>query len=450
MSRVLTLQMRRRTRPQKAIFNSQARFNVAAWGRQSGKTTFGIDKMLVKPLQGRTGGVYWFIEPTFTGAQIAFNRMWDLIRPAQHLLLGAIPNKTELLIPLVGNRKIFFKSGEVFENLRMETLDGCIIDEYRQQRPELWGRVIRPMLAKRKGWCDFLSTTNGFEHFYDLFEMAKANTRGEWATFHAPSSEAWWWTPEELASARASTSQAEYEQEYEAKFHNIHVGKAYSSEGDWNRRPFSPFSSRNELVSKYLPITVGLDFNVNPMSLHLCQFRNESSYWFDEIHIENTNTQECATELVERLVKLRSQGLLTQSHPQVQLVGDATGESRSTKATQSDYDIICQALEGAGISWTNLTPKSNPPVKQRVNTMNARLRNANGDTTFYYNPVTCPWLKRDFDRVSWKMGAESLLDQVTDRSLTHASDSVGYPVCVLAPIELYGSVGKLHVIPNRA
>ena len=36
----------------KRISQSIKRFNVASWGRQSGKTTFGLDKMIYKPLQG--------------------------------------------------------------------------------------------------------------------------------------------------------------------------------------------------------------------------------------------------------------------------------------------------------------------------------------------------------------------------------------------------------------
>jgi len=33
------------------------------------------------------------------------------------------------------------------------------------------------MLARTKGWCDFLSTPNGFEHFYDIHEAARLDTR---------------------------------------------------------------------------------------------------------------------------------------------------------------------------------------------------------------------------------------------------------------------------------
>lgn len=437
----LTLRMKKRTNPQKAISESQARFNIASWGRQSGKTTFGIDKMTFRPLMGRALGVYWYILQTASAAEIAFNRHWHELKKAPHLMLDK-PNESEKKVTLINGATVFYKSGHNFEDLRAETLDGAIIDEVRQQSPKLWSMVIRPMLTKRKGWCDFYSTPNGFDHFYDLFEAAK--TKKNWGTFHAPSSAAWWWDADELEMARSELSEAEYAQEIDAEFRNIHVGKAYKCEGEWNRMTVNPFTFNGEAVSKFLPVVVGLDFNVGNMSWHLGQFRGKRSHWFDEIHISDTNTMECAEVLGERLVKLKMNGLLG-ANPNVILCGDASGKARHTSATESDYAIICAKLDALGITWSNETPDANPAVMDRVNTMNARLRAANGLVTMTYNPITCPKLKKDFDRVAFKEGT-SILDQIKDKSLTHASDSVGYPVCRFSPIELNGAVGTLHVI----
>lgn len=437
----ITLQMKKRTPPQKRISKSESRFNIAAWGRQTGKTTFGIDKMIFKPLMGRALGIYWYILQTSAAAEIAFNRYWHELKRAPHLMMDK-PNESEKKVTLVNGATVFFKSGHNFEDLRAETLDGAIIDEMRQQSPKLWPLVVRPMLSKRKGWCDFYSTPNGFDHFYDMFETAKQ--KKNWSTFHAPSWESPWWDQEEIASARSEMSASEFDQEIGAEFRNIHVGKAYTSDGPHNRLFSSPFCAPGEQVHRMLPVVVGLDFNVGHMRWTLGQFRGPISYWFDEVAVDNTNTQQCAPVLVEKLVALRDQGLLKGS-PQVKICGDATGESRRSSATESDYDIICAALDRAEITWTNDTPDGNPPVKTRVNTMNARLKAADGTVTLFYNELRCPMLKRDFDRVSWKSGT-SELDQTTDKSLTHATDSVGYPVTVYTPIELHGSVGTLKVI----
>lgn len=235
------------------------------------------------------------------------------------------------------------------------------------------------------------------------------------------------------------------DQELHAKHVNTAGKPAYKSYGKHNERRTSPFSLDGGIVSPWLSVIVGMDFNVNPMSWALGQNRGHEFYWFSEIVIENTNTHECAPELVARLLKLKEQGLL-KGTPQVKLCGDATGKSRNTKATESDYAIICNALTEAGITWENLTPDSNPPVKDRVNTVNAHWKAANGNIRMWLHPDNCPKLKRDCEQVVWKKGAEAILDQTTDTTLTHISDAIGYPVHVLSPIEAMGSVGITRVL----
>lgn len=426
---------------QRAFHHSKARFKVASWGRQSGKSTCCLNELLKYAWENK-GVTLWYISPTFSQAVIQYRRLVGMLWSCNGIILKK--NKTELRVKLSNQSQIVFKSGEVKDNLRSETLHGVVIDEVRDQPPDLWKMIIRPMLATTGGWAAFVSTPRGFDQFYDLASKAMEDTTGKWEFFRAPSTCNPLFTQSEYEDAKSDMSEAEFAQEIEAQFRNITTGKAYSSAGEHNKRLDSPFCSPGESVHRMLPVVVGLDFNVGHMRWTLGQFRGSVSYWFDEVAVENTNTQQCSRVLTEKLVALKDRGLLLGA-PNVKLCGDATGESRNTKATESDYDIICGALDNAGITWSNDTPNGNPPVKTRVNTMNARLKAADGTVTLFYNPRTCKYLDRDFDRVAWKEGT-SELDQVKDKSLTHASDSVGYPVVQYAPIELHGSVGKLHII----
>lgn len=437
---------------QQLFHNSLARFRVAKWGRQSGKSTGCLNDILKRAWE-KVGQTIWFCSPTYDQAQVQYRRLVGMLWKTPELILKK--NQTELRVKLINQSQIRFVSGEVLENLRGETLHGAVVDEVREQHPDLWKMVLRPMLATTKGWGAFVSTPNGFDQFYDLFEMALNDKTGVWECFTAPSTCNPLFTQEEFEAMKYDMPEAAFCQEILAEFRDITQGKAYTSHGSHNHAMSSPLSLDGGLVSPWLPVTVGLDFNVNPMAWHLGQFRGRVSYWFGEIHVPNTNTPECAKELVNRLVELRDQGLL-KATPQVQLVGDATGNSRNTKATESDYTIICQALDEAGITWTNDTPKANPPVKTRVNCVNGVLKSAAGVVQLFYHPGLCPKLKRDFERVAWKPGANSILDQTTkvggkdgDETLTHDSDGVGYPVSVYAPIELYGQVGGLHIISPR-
>ena len=428
------LMMRKRTPAQIKIHQSKSRFNIACWGRQSGKTTTGLDKMVYKPLQGRPGGVYWYILQTHTAAEVAFNRYWDLLHPTQ-LLMKEKPNESEKFVHLVNGAKVFFKSGQNFEDLRVETLDGVVIDEYRQQDPALWSRVIRPMLAFRSGWADVYSTPNGYDHFYDLFEAAK--TDSEWGCFHAPSTDAWWWTPEEVASAKATMSDDEYAQEIMAEFRELGMGKVYKNHGIWNQVPTNPFAITGQLWSPHLPIVVGLDFNVGLMCWELGQFRGRDSWFGDELAVPDTNTQECAQILLPKV----------RSHPSgVVLIGDASGKSRKTSASATDYQIIMQVLTAGGVKLLkNKTPEANGGVHDRVNICNAALKDANGEVHARYSPEKCPRLKRDLERVLWRQGTGNTDLDKRDPLLTHPSDAWGYSQ-VLHSDAWKPKVGKLRVI----
>lgn len=334
-----------------------------------------------------------------------------------------------------------FKSGEVFDNLRSDTLTGVIIDEVRDQHPDLWPMVIRPMLTTTKGWGAFIGTPNGFDHFYDLFCFAQKNTTGNWEAFQAPSTCNPLITEEELQDARRTMSEAQYEQEYLAQFRDLTTGKAYINFSEQNLRLTSPFYQHG-LVHPQLPIIVAMDFNLSPMAWTLGQKKVDDFYWFDEVWLTRSHTVEAARALCEKIVALKHQD------PGVILAGDATSKSgQRAAAGQSDYDIVCQMLDSYKIKWTNVTPESNPPVRDRVNNMNAKLKDANGGVHMWFHPTNCPMAVRDCQRVVWKQSATSvLLDQTTNPELTHSTDGVGYAIYALSPLKYDSALPTLRVI----
>lgn len=412
--------MRRRTPPQKRFHNLVKRFNIAVWGRQSGKTTTGLDKMIYKPLQGREYGVYWYILQTYAAADVAFKRYCHLLKESP-VLEGF--NKSDLFATLSGGRTVHFKSGKNWQDLRVETLDGCIIDEYRQQNPDLWPQVVRPMLSKRKGWCDFLSTTNGYDHFKDLYDQGLENP-AEWGTIQAPSTEAWWWDEAEIASARSTMTEDVFAQEILAEFREIGVGKVYKSHGLWNQKEENPLAIRGMQWNQYLPIIVGMDFNVGHMRWILGQKQGTRIHYADEIAIDNTDTEQCAKVLAQKV----------EGHkPGVVIIGDASGNARKTSAVgETDYKLIKKVLTDAKIKYEDKTPDSNPPIKDRVNAMNSALKAADGTVNLTYNPRTCKAFKKDLERHKWKAGAMGTIFDTSDSSMGHSSDAAGYPVVALS------------------
>ena len=436
----ITLRLPKRTTPQKRYDESKTRFNLSLWGRQSGKTTGGYRKLLWKPLISRENGTYWHVLQTYAAADVVFDRFMRLIHPHKDMLLK-YKNESERRVEILGGRNIFFKSGQNFEDLRTESLDGCVIDEARQQDPKLWSMVIYPMLAKSKGWGDLMSSTNGFDWLYDL-KQAKA-TDPNWSVTVAPSWEAWWWTPEEVAEAKKNMADLEFRQEIGAEFVNLRSGKVYYAFSDANKTEQCPFAPGK--WSPYHPIILGPDFNVTPMSWSIGQHAYEKWWWFDEVRLTDSNTMEAAKEFRDKVIVMKQEGWRA-ADPCIWICGDASGKSRSTKSNESDYDILKGVLKESGLTYKDMTPEANPSIKDRINAMNAQFKNAAGEASAFIHPINAKWLIHDLERVVWKSGSDFTLDPGKDKMLTHMSDGAGYPVAELTPVKSVRTVGKTRII----
>jgi hypothetical protein len=422
------------------IHQSKARFRVAAWGRQSGKSTFATNELLKRAWEKR--GIYWFVAPTYKQSVVQFRRMLNALRPTQ----GVVAEKSlsEFRLVLTNGSEIFFQSGDNYDNLRSETLDGVVIDEVRDQHPDLWPMVIRPMLATTKGWAVFISTPRGYDQFYDMFCFGQNDSTGQWASFQAPSTCNPLIDELELNDARRIMTDAQFSQEWLAEFRDLLAGRAYPSFSELNLADANPFYTQGQ-VHHMLPIVVALDFNLSPMAWTLGQKRADHYYWFDEVWLENSHTQQAAEALAQKIIELKHQKL------GVVLAGDATSKAgQRAAAGQSDYDIICQTLDHHSITWINVTPDSNPLVKDRVNTLNAKLKNGMGEASVWINREKCPQLIRDLQRVVWKQNAAGvILDQHKDTTLTHSSDGVGYAIHALTPLKYDATVPSMRIIQRR-
>lgn len=423
---------------QKKLHESNARFKVAAFGRQSGKSTWGNQELLKRAWE-KPGTHLWFISPTFDQAKIQYRRLIASLWECRGILLEK--NLSELRIKLSNNSTIMFKSGEVFDNLRSDTLDGVIIDEVRDQQADLWPMVIRPMLTTTKGWAAFIGTPSGFDHFFDLFTYAQSSTDKRWAAFQAPSTCNPLITQDEIDDAKRTMSTAQFEQEYMAQFRDLTSGKAYLNFTEENLRRESPFV-QGGIIHRQLPIVVAMDFNLSPMAWTLGQKKVDDFYWFDEVWLKGTHTQEAAELLCQKIIG--------HGHKDVGVIlaGDATSKSgQRAAAGQSDYDIVCQTLDRHGIKWMNVTPDSNPQVKDRVNNLNAKLKDGLGTQHMWFHPDLCPMAVRDFQRVVWKQSAGGvLLDQTSNTELTHSSDGIGYAAFALSPLKYDAALPTLRVI----
>ncbi len=99
------------------------------------------------------------------------------------------------------------------DRLRGGYLDDALMDEYADMAESVWGEIIRPMLADRRGTATFIGTLKGRNHLWKLYENHRDDP--EWFTMIAKASETGIIPPDELAALRADMSLEEYEQEFE-------------------------------------------------------------------------------------------------------------------------------------------------------------------------------------------------------------------------------------------
>lgn len=193
--------------------------------RRAGKTVACINDLLTRALYTkREKAQYAYIAPFYVQAkQIA----WAYLKYYGGDSI-AKTNESELTVTLHNGSKIFLCGADNPNRLRGLYLDGCILDEYADMKPSVWGLVIRPMLADRKGWAVFIGTPKGHNAFYKLHNKSQKDKR--WFSLTLKASETGILEAEELADARDGITEEEYEQEFECSFEAAIRGAVY---GKW-------------------------------------------------------------------------------------------------------------------------------------------------------------------------------------------------------------------------
>jgi hypothetical protein len=194
----------------KAVNNN--RFTVVVAHRRMGKTVSAILHLINAALNNEQQNPrYAYIAPTYAQAKrVAFDYLVEYTRP-----LGAKVNIAELRVDFLG-RRISLYGSENGDSLRGQYFDGVVLDEIGDQNPKIWNEIIRPALADRKGWCLFIGTPKGNNHFADFKDRAQKTDGWKFLEFKA--SETGILDHQELAAAKAEMGEDKYRQEFECSF----------------------------------------------------------------------------------------------------------------------------------------------------------------------------------------------------------------------------------------
>ena len=398
--------------PQWSVFTSDARFRILVAGRRFGKTF--LSQVELCRAAWSLGRLVWYIAPSYKQAKrIAWKPLKQMTRP----YWAGRPNETDLRIELITGGTICLRGADNYDSLRGDGLDFLILDEYASIAKEAWPEVLRPALADKQGKALFIGTPRGHDHLYDLYQGAQKQP--DWATFQFTTEEGGNVPPAELEAATRDLDERTFRQEFQASFENLTGGLVYYA--------FSRHDNvEPQRYNTGLPLFWSVDFNVNPMCSVIGQRDGDQVYILDELVLPDSNTEAACMHFFWRIARWTSGPCLRQIH----IYGDATGNGRSSAASRTDWQIIRDYSKHQPYDVSFHVSSVNPPVRDRVNCVNAMLHSHARRRRLFIGPQ-CKELIQDFERVRWKKDSDGNSLVVIDKSdpaRSHVSDALGYMI----------------------
>lgn len=196
------------------------RFSVLVCHRRFGKTVGVVNHIIKQAVKShKRAPQYAYIAPFQTQAiMVAWGFLKYYTSPIPGIKVNNSSHYVELpsRFPDSPGARIYIMGADNPDALRGMYLDGVILDEYGQIKENLWGEIIRPALADRKGWAVFVGTPKGQNGFFQKYQEALGNPKWYHCLYKA--SETGVLDADELESMRESMSDVEYRQEMECDF----------------------------------------------------------------------------------------------------------------------------------------------------------------------------------------------------------------------------------------
>jgi hypothetical protein len=243
-------------RPQQLVLHEamdENRFVVGVMHRRFGKTVCAINQLIKKAIECELPDPrFCYVAPTYTQAKrIAFDYLVKFTRP-----LGATVNISELRVDFWG-RRISLHGADNPDSLRGTYYDGCVLDEVGDMNPKVWNEVLRPSLSDRLGWCLFIGTPKGMNHFAEFRDRAE-ETEG-WKLVEFKASETGIIPESELNAARAEMGEDKYQQEFECNFNSAVEGAYYGQIiNDLEEKNRITTVDRDDLCKSYVAWDLGM------------------------------------------------------------------------------------------------------------------------------------------------------------------------------------------------
>ena len=257
-----------------------------------------------------------------------------------------------------GDTKILCRSFENWSRIIGLNLAWVLADEIDTVTPSIANKAFPKILGRLRSGnvrqFGAASTPEGFRWMWNTFGSDEAKQRPDRQLIKMRTADNPHLPPDFIERLEANYDPSLLRAYLDGEFVNLTTGQVY----DRFDRAKHVTATMPDITRE--PVRVGIDFNVGNMSAVIAVRLNNGLLVIDEIAGAH-DTDALAQEIRRR-------------HPQQQIYiyPDASGGSRSTNASQTDIQI----LESYGMS--NQSPRSNPPVRDRVAAVQALLENGKG------------------------------------------------------------------------
>ncbi|MCO7546162.1 terminase large subunit domain-containing protein [Stutzerimonas nitrititolerans] len=294
---------------------------------------------------------------------------------------------------------------------------------------QAWRKIIARMRYKAEGLkngVDVTTTPEGFKFVYQQFVKQlkdKPSSAKLYGLVQASTFDNELNLPEDYIESLLESYPEQLIRAYlNGQFVNLTSGTIYTA---YDRN----LNGSQETIQPGEPLFIGMDFNVGKMSAVVHVKRLGLPHAVDEI-INGYDTPDMIRQIKERYWLF--DGSDYRNTRQIRVYPDASGDSRkSVRASETDISLLKQA--GFMVS----APASNPPVKDRINSMNAMFCNAAGQRRYRVNADKCPTYADDLEQQVWGPTGEPDKTQGND----HRPDAGGYFIHKEYPINKYSLAG---------
>jgi hypothetical protein len=302
-----------------------------------------------------------------------------------------------------GDTKILCRSFENWSRIIGLNLAWVLADEIDTVAPSIANRAFPKILGRLRAGnvrqFAAASTPEGFRWMWNTFGSDEAKARTDRHLIRMRTIDNPHLPPDFIKRLEANYDPSLLRAYLDGEFVNLTTGQVYDR-----------FNREKHVITE-LPdfseeaLRIGVDFNVGNMSAVIAVRLNNKLLVVDEVSGAH-DTDALAQEIVRRYP-----GRRMYAYP------DASGGNRSTNATQTDIQI----LESYGMG--NQSPRANPPVRDRVASVQALLENGKGQIRLQV-AASC---KRTIECLELQSYTEKG-EPDKDAGFDHMNDALGYLV----------------------